>query len=51
MNLLRLSSLLLAPALAASFALACGEITDPTQNGERTATISGALTGTNVPAG
>lgn len=51
MNLLRLSSLLLAPALAASFALACGEISDPTKNGERTATVSGALTGTAVPAG
>jgi hypothetical protein len=51
MNLLRLSSLFLAPALAASFALACGEITDPTQNGERTATVSGALSGTAVPAG
>lgn len=51
MNLLRLSSLFLAPALLASIALACGEITDPTQSTEKTATVSGALTGTSVPAG
>jgi hypothetical protein len=51
MNLLRLSTLFLAPALAATFALACGEISDPTKGTERTATVSGALTGTSVPAG
>lgn len=51
MNLLRLSSLFLAPVLAAGFALACGEISDPTKGGERTATVSGALSGTSVPPG
>lgn len=51
MNLLRLSSLFLAPAVLASVALACGEITDPNASAERTATVSGALTGTSVPAG
>ena len=50
MNLLRLSSFFVLPALLGSAALACGEITDPTRGGENVATVSGALTGTNVPA-
>jgi len=51
MNHLRLASLFVAPALLASLALACGEISDPTKKSENTATVSGALTGTSVPDG
>lgn len=47
MNRLLLASLLSVPALA----FACGGISDPTRQGESVATVSGALTGTSVPAG
>ena len=30
--------------------IGCGSISDPTKNGEHTATVTGALTGTSVPA-
>ncbi|MBS2011667.1 MAG: hypothetical protein JST00_02040 [Deltaproteobacteria bacterium] len=44
-------SLLLASGTLALAAFACGGISDPTRNGtERVATVSGALTGTAVPA-
>lgn len=50
MNSLRLASLLSISGLLAG-AFACGGISDPTRGGESVATVSGALTGTSVPAG
>lgn len=48
MNRLHLASLF--SVLVAS-GFACGGISDPTRNAENVATVSGALTGTTVPAG
>lgn len=47
----RISRLGLAAALGAgSLAFACGGISDPTRGGDQIATITGALSGTSVPA-
>ncbi len=52
MYLSRLRLLVLASSSCAAFAVACGGISDPTKGGsnEPVATVSGALTGTSVPA-
>ena len=52
MHLSRLRLIVLASSSCAAFAFACGGISDPTKNGssEPVATVSGALTGTSVPA-
>jgi hypothetical protein len=52
MHLSRLRLLVLASSSCAAFAMACGGISDPTKGGsnEPVATVSGALTGTSVPA-
>lgn len=46
----RLSLALLLSSSLGLAAVACGGISDPTQGSERVATVSGALTGTSVPA-
>jgi len=52
MHLSRLRLLALASSSCAAFALACGGISDPTKgsSNEPVATVSGALTGSSVPA-
>lgn len=47
----RSAVLLGAAAACMSMAFACGGISDPTKEGEKVATVSGALIGTSVPAG
>jgi len=51
MSFPRLRFAVLVSSSCAALAFACGGISDPTKNGsERVATVSGALTGTSVPA-
>ena len=50
MSFPRLRFALLFSSSLATLAFACGGIADPTRGSERVATVSGALTGTSVPA-
>ena len=52
MSFSRLRFALIASSSCAALAFACGGISDPTKGGssERVATVSGALTGTSIPA-